>query len=179
MAKTAFRGTTGALAALLEVHRLLGQVKGVSDKIRTEIIRVVKQLCLDSSRQDGSTWEAGYLLMTESGLDTHRGNEPHPGGGPHLLSQRPGLNGRFRSPASALSLYYCSVTGAARRTHEAESRGNRVSWMSRPSDETLAHRSGVCCDGRTGSIGLRKRHQHEHPIERAGLRDCGGVGPEG
>jgi len=25
MAKTAFRGTTGALAALLEVHRLLGQ----------------------------------------------------------------------------------------------------------------------------------------------------------
>src|SRR6185295_16959855 len=31
--------------------------KGVSYKIRTEIIRAVKQLCLDSSRQDGSTWE--------------------------------------------------------------------------------------------------------------------------
>jgi len=62
----------------------LDKVKGVSYKIRTEIIRVVKQLCLDSSRQDGSTWEAGYTLMTESGLDTHRGNEPHPRGGPCL-----------------------------------------------------------------------------------------------
>jgi hypothetical protein len=39
------------------------------------------------------------------------------------------LIGGFRSPASALGLYYCSVTGATRRIHEAESRGDRVSWM--------------------------------------------------
>jgi hypothetical protein len=33
----------------------------------------------------------------------------------------------FVSPAMAQKLDYCSVTGVARRIHEAESRDNRVS----------------------------------------------------
>jgi Protein of unknown function (DUF732) len=41
--------------------------KGVPYKNRTEIIRVAKQFCLDTSRQGSSTWKAGYSLMKEQG----------------------------------------------------------------------------------------------------------------
>src|SRR6185295_14243234 len=154
MTKTAFRGTTGALAALLEVHRLLGQVRAFPTKSARRSSGPSSNSVSTVPGRMVRRGRAGYTLMTESGLDTHRGNEPHPRGGPCLLSQRVGLIGRFRSPASALSLYYCSVTGAARRTHEAESRGNRVSWMSRRTNEVLAHRSSVCCDRRTRAVGM-------------------------
>ena len=41
--------------------------KGVPYANRTEIIRVAKQFCLDTSRQGGSTWKAGYGRMKEEG----------------------------------------------------------------------------------------------------------------
>ena len=99
-----------------------------------------------------STWKAGY--------------EPHAGGAPGVVRRPLGLIRGFRSPASALGLYYCSVTGVARRIHEAESRGNRVSWMSRPSEETLAHRSGVCCDRRTRCCRDARVRPSEQPDRR-------------
>ena len=88
------------------------------------------------------------------GLDAVGDRNLHPGDGSDVLSRPLGLIGGFRSPASALGLYYCSVTGVARRTHEAESRGHRVSWMSRRTKEVLAHRSGVCCDRRYRAVGM-------------------------
>ena len=41
--------------------------KGAPYKNRTDIIRTAKQFCLDSSRQGGSTWKAGYNLMKDQG----------------------------------------------------------------------------------------------------------------
>jgi Protein of unknown function (DUF732) len=41
--------------------------KVVPYKNTTEIIRVAKQFCLDTSRQGGSTWKAGYSLTKTQG----------------------------------------------------------------------------------------------------------------
>ena len=86
------------------------------------------------------------------------------------------VSGRgFGSPARAHALSYCSVTGAARRVHEAESRGNRVSWMARRTKEVLAPRGGVCCDGRSRAVGMLE------PVaaERTDDRHDGGKCPKG
>jgi hypothetical protein len=82
MTNSAIRRTTGALVAALFVaigaavsvapahadpvydEKFLDYLdkKGVPYKNKTEIIRVAKQFCLDTSRQGGSTWKAGYRL---------------------------------------------------------------------------------------------------------------------
>jgi hypothetical protein len=78
MTNTAIRRSTGALVAAFccdwrrSIYRTRActpvydqkfldyfDVKGVPYKNRTDIIRVAKQFCLDSSRQGGSTWRPG------------------------------------------------------------------------------------------------------------------------
>ena len=41
--------------------------KGVPYKNKTEIIRVAKQFCLDTSRQGTPSWKAGYRLTKDQG----------------------------------------------------------------------------------------------------------------
>jgi Protein of unknown function (DUF732) len=87
MTNSAIRRTTGALVAALFVaigaavsvapahadpvydEKFLDYLdkKGVPYKNKTEIIRVAKQFCLDTSRQGGSTWKAGYRLTQDQG----------------------------------------------------------------------------------------------------------------
>jgi hypothetical protein len=87
MTNTAFRRTTSALvaAAFMAVGAAVSVApahadpvydqkfidfldkKGVPYKNETDAIRTAKQFCLETSRQGGSTWKAGYSLMKEEG----------------------------------------------------------------------------------------------------------------
>lgn len=85
MTNTVFRRTTSALVAAFFVavgaavsvapahadpvydQKFIDYLdkKGVPYKNRTDVIRVAKQFCLDTTRQGGSTWKAGYHLMKD------------------------------------------------------------------------------------------------------------------
>jgi hypothetical protein len=75
--------------------------EGVPYENRTEIIRVAKQFCLDTSRQGGSTWKAGYNRMKEEGWTETEATTFVQAA---IATYCPGFGSdwQFRSPASAL-----------------------------------------------------------------------------